>query len=99
MVRIDGDSRFGKTESVRTWCAMYPGRVRLVDVPCTTADGDLYRAVAEQLGIEFSYNTPAQKLRETLEYVLRFARLMIVLDEGHFLIQPALFTWDATNAA
>jgi hypothetical protein len=46
MVEIIGDSRFGKTESVKAWCAMYPGRGRLVKTPCDNIDRSLLEAIS-----------------------------------------------------
>ena len=54
LVQITGDSRFGKTESVKTWCMMHPGKARLVTVPFSSGATDLYRAVADALGIDHS---------------------------------------------
>jgi len=91
LVKVEGDSRFGKTESIATYCAMYPGRVRLVTVPCSNCDADLFRAVADALGIVHGLKTSSRENREKVEYVVRFGRLMIVLDEAHFLL-PVRFS-------
>ena len=53
LVHVEGDSRFGKTQSVKTWCAAWPGKARLVTVPCSNSDADLIRAFAEALGMDF----------------------------------------------
>lgn len=105
MVRIEGDSRFGKTESIETWCAMHPGRARLVTVPCSNADADFYRAIADALGIAYSFKSKAPALREAVEYVVRHAGLMLVFDEAHFLFPqrysdstpPMRLNWIRTN--
>lgn len=85
MVRIVGNSRFGKSESLRTWAAMYPGRVRLVTVPCSNALADLVKAVAESLGLATSFGTSGQQLRTKVEFILQHGRLGILADESHFL--------------
>jgi hypothetical protein len=78
-------------EAVKTWCRMNPGKARLVQTPCSNSDADLYRAVAEAFGLDFSYQTSIRKLKEKVEYVIRFAGLMPVFDEAHFLL-PTRFT-------
>jgi len=85
MVRVDGDPRFGKTESVTAWCDAHPGQVRLVTVPCSNREYDLYTAIAEALGMETG-PVRRSELKTRVEYVLDQARLMIVFDEAHFLI-------------
>ena len=59
MVEIIGDSRFGKTESVKAYCAMYPGRARLVRTPCDSTDRSLLEAIAQALASSFRSNSPA----------------------------------------
>jgi DNA transposition AAA+ family ATPase len=86
LVSITGDSRFGKTESIKTWCEMYPGRARLASVPCSNSDRDLWRAILESYGEACVYTTTATQLRERVEHIVSQGHLMIVLDEAHFLI-------------
>ena len=57
MVRIEGDSRFGKTESVRAWADMRPGLARIVRVPESNSLSDLLRSVLDALGIVYSDRT------------------------------------------
>jgi len=105
MVRIEGDSRFGKTESVKAWCEIRPGRARLVSVPSSNSLTDLHRRVAEALGIEVSYANRAQRLKERIEFVLKHTSLFLVLDESHMLVPqnytaataPARLNWVRTE--
>lgn len=105
MVRVEGDSRFGKTEAVKTWCEMRPGLARLVSVPCSNSVADLVRRVAEALGMEISYGSRAQRLKERVEFVLKHSGLFIVLDEAAFLLPqnyysgsaPARLNWVRTE--
>ncbi len=86
MVRIEGGSRFGKTEALQTWCDMRPGLARLVRVPCDNGMGSFYRRIGEALGIECSFNSNVCRLKERIEYVVKHSGLFLVLDEGAFLI-------------
>lgn len=105
MVRIEGDSRFGKTEAVRAWCDMRPGLARLVRVPSANGIPALMVAIADALGMETSYGSRTQRLRERIEYVLKHSGLFLVLDEAAFLLPqsyaattaPARLNWVRTE--
>lgn len=105
MVRIEGDSRFGKTESVKAWCEMRPGLARLVSVPSSNSIADLHRRIAEALGIDVSYGSRKQGVKERIEYVLQHSGMFIVLDEAAFLVPqnytastaPARLNWVRTE--
>ncbi|MBE0545723.1 MAG: ATP-binding protein [Verrucomicrobia bacterium] len=96
-VRINGNSRFGKTESVRVRAAMYPGRLRLVTVPCSNSLRDLVRAVAESLGISVSYGADGPALNDKVEFILKHGRLGFIFDEAHFLF-PTRYNRDTVPA-
>lgn len=105
MVRIEGDSRFGKTESIRAWCESRPGLARLVNVPSSNTLCDLLRKVADALGIPWTYNTTQAELKIKVEFVIKHSGLFIVLDEGAFLLpqtynrntSPARLNWVRTE--
>src|SRR5690606_34105908 len=84
LVRIEGDSRFGKTEAVTAWCNMRPGLARLVTVPPSNTDLDFFKAIADALGMDYTITVTARQLRERVEYVVSHAGLMLVLDEFHY---------------
>jgi hypothetical protein len=89
MVRIEGDSRFGKTESVKAWCESRPGRARLVSVPSSNGLYDLISNVADALGIEHGYKTSKPQTKLKVEFVLRQSGMFLVLDEGTYLLPQA----------
>jgi hypothetical protein len=91
MVEIVGDSRYGKSQSVQTYCAAYPGRARLVKTPCTNDQRSFFTAIAEAVGVEVTLKTTGAELRHALEFIFRHSGLMLVFDESHFLI-PQNFT-------
>ncbi|MGA2750486.1 MAG: AAA family ATPase [Verrucomicrobiota bacterium] len=105
MVAIEGNSRFGKTQSVRTWSQMLPGQARLVRTPCSNSEYDLLHAIAESLGLEVTLQTGHRELKTRVEFVIRHGGLMFILDEGHFLIPtrfckntpPARLNWVRTR--
>jgi len=94
-VRIEGDSRFGKTQSIETWATMRPGRARLVNVPASNTLIDLLRKVADAAGIAYSYKTNQNELKAKVEYVIQHCRLFFIFDECAFLVPQ---TYSKTSA-
>ena len=88
LVQIEGSSRFGKTTAVRAWAQAHPGKVRLVSTPGTNYDRDLFKAVAEALGVQFAFNKnfSGLRLKDKVETIIRHSGLMFIFDEGHFLL-------------
>ena len=103
-VQIEGNSRFGKSEAVATWCRMQPGRARLIKTPSAVAEGDLLRAVASALGIVITKRSRSPELRQSIEFVLRYSGLQLVFDESQFLLpqnvtrntEPVRLNWVRT---
>jgi hypothetical protein len=91
MVKITGDSRFGKTEAVKAWCAMHPGKARLVKTPCTCDERSFLEALADALGVNRGLEITTAKLRAAIEYIVRHAGLMFVFDESAWLV-PSRYT-------
>jgi histone H3/H4 len=94
-IKFEGQSRGGKTEAVRAYAAMYPGRVRLFACPPGYCSRDLFAAMAESFGIYFTPETPTRKLKDMVEFVLRHSGLMLIADEAHFLLPPPTSTVSA----
>jgi len=86
MVEVIGDSRFGKTEAVKNFCAAFPGRARLVKTPCTNDMHSFFEAIADAVGVEVSLHMKAAEIRRSLEFIFRHSGLMFVFDESHWLI-------------
>jgi hypothetical protein len=97
MVHIAGLPRFGKSESLTAWCNARPGIARVVVVPPSNSEGELYIAVAEALGIDAGAAAKLSDLRTRIEYVLKHSRLMLCIDESHYLF-PTKFTKNTTPA-
>lgn len=91
MTEIRGNSRFGKTQALRTWCAMWPGRVRLVTVPASDSLRDFFRAIAEALGMRLALTANPQVTRDRIGQVLRSSGMFLVFDEAAFLV-PQTYT-------
>jgi hypothetical protein len=85
-VRIEGDSRFGKTEAGKAHVEIHPGLERRTVVPESNSLSDFLRAIADSLGIAYSCGTGLQVLREKIRYVQRQFRCLLLLDESHYLV-------------
>jgi hypothetical protein len=94
--RIDGNSRYGKSESIRAWCQGRPGLTRLMTAHCMPGQIDFFQSFAEPLGIPFDRYRTTRDLRLAVERVLRVSKLMIVVDEAHNLFmgkRPVRLEW------
>ena len=91
MVRIEGGTRFGKTEALSAWADMRPGLARLVRVPRDNSMVSFFKRIGEALGIDCSYGSNPSHLKERVEFVIQHGGLFLLLDEGHFLA-PVNFT-------
>jgi AAA domain len=96
-VKIEGDARTGKTEAIKAWCSMHPGKARLVSTPSGKSLGDLFKAIAEAIGLPYGPKTKGTDLKEQIQYIMRHAGLFLVFDEAHFLL-PASFDRNTTPA-
>jgi hypothetical protein len=85
MVLVDGFARMGKTFAARAWCEQHPGCARYVQVNSSNDDIGFFRAIAKALGVSINLNSKAQELRQRVEETLQRGRLVIVLDEAHYL--------------
>ena len=91
MVRIEGGSRFGKTEGFSAWAEMHLGLARLVRVPCDNSMSCFLKRIGEAMGMDFSYGSNLSRLKERVEYVIQHGGLFLLLDKAHFLA-PMNFT-------
>ncbi len=100
-VMIIGNSRFGKSESIKAHAAAHPGRCRFVNTPATNAMSDLVREIALAIGLDVGLSKRAVDLREQILYVLRFSHLQLIFDEAQRLLPtnysrntaPARLNW------
>ena len=101
MVLLDGLEGRGKTEAVKAWCALHLGLARFVSLKGITSKTTAFREIAKALGIASSYTRTAPEMQARIEDVLKRSKLMIVVDEAHFLfnqsrrmyIRPELVDW------
>ena len=101
MVVLDGLEGRGKTEAVKAWCALHLGTARFVSLKGVTNKTTAFRDIAKALGIASSYTRTAPEMQARIEDVLKRSKLMLVLDEAHFIFnqsqrmysRPELVDW------
>jgi hypothetical protein len=86
MVVLDGPPlRIGKSFAARTWCELHPGLARYVHVPASNDDIGFFRAIAESIGSASAFSFKGVQLRERVEVTLQSSKVMLVLDDAHYL--------------
>jgi len=101
MVVLDGLEGRGKTEAVKAWCELHLGQARFVSLKGITNKTTAFREIAKALGIASSYTRTAPEMQARIEDVLKRSRLLLCLDESHFLFnqsrrmysRPELIDW------
>ena len=100
MVVIEGESGSGKTTAVKAWCDMHQGQVRFVSLSGITNKTGFFRNLATAIGLAAS-NRKASDMQGKVENFFRKTRLMLVIDEAHYLFpqhqrsqsNPELVDW------
>jgi hypothetical protein len=100
MVVIEGESGSGKTTAVEAWCAQHQGEARFVSLSGITHKTGFFQKVATAIGLAAS-NRKASKMQIKVEEFFRRTRLMLVIDEAHYLFRhqprsnsnPELVDW------
>ena len=89
MVLLDGMEGRGKTEAVKAWCEIHLGAARFVSLKGITNKTTAFREIARALGIASSYTRTAPEMQARIEDVLKRSRLMLVMDEAHFIFNQS----------
>lgn len=101
MVVLDGLEGRGKTEAVKAWCELHLGTARFVSLKGITNKTTAFREIAKALGIASSYTRTTPEMQARIEDVLKRSKLMLVVDEAHFVFnqsrrmysRPELVDW------
>jgi hypothetical protein len=107
MVLLDGLEGRGKTEAVKAWCELHLGEARFVSLKGINNKTTAFREIAKALGIAYGYGYKSTDLQGRIEDVLQRSKLMLVLDEAHFIFnqrqriytRPELVDWIDTSIA
>lgn len=101
MVVLDGPEGRGKTEAVKAWYGTHLGTARFASLKGITSKTAAFREIAKALGIASSYARTATEMQARIEDVLKRSKLMLIVDEAHFLFnqsrrmysRPELVDW------
>jgi hypothetical protein len=86
LVLLEGNPRIGKSKSAKTWCEANLGRARYMQVPSTSDDAGFFRAIAEAIGTSCATSLKTPQIRDRIERALQTSKLMLVMDEAHYLL-------------
>ena len=89
-VAIVGTERIGRTTAVEAWCNLHLGEVRFVSLSGLMTRTALLRSIAKALGLASSYTRKAVEMQVHVEDFLQRSRLVLVIDESHFLFSQNL---------
>lgn len=84
MVVVEGESGIGKTTAVEAWCAAHQGQVRFVSLSGITHKTGFFRKLASAIGLAAA-KAKAIDMQVRVEEFFRKTRLMLVIDEAHYL--------------
>lgn len=100
MVVIEGESGTGKTTAAEAWCAAHQGQVRFVSLSGITHKSGFFQKISSAIGLASSQRTTTE-MQIRVEEFFRRTRLMLVIDEAHYLYpqhqhrssSPELVNW------
>lgn len=84
MVVIEGESGIGKTTAAQAWCAAHQGQVRFISLSGITHKTGFFRKLAGAIGLAAA-KSKAIDMQVRVEEFFRKTRLMLVIDEAHYL--------------
>jgi len=101
MVLLDGLEGRGKTEAIKAWCELHLGEARFVSLKGINNKTTAFREIAKALGIAGGNGYKSTEMQARIEDVLQRSKLMLVVDEAHFIFnqrqriytRPELADW------
>ncbi len=84
IIVIEGPSGSGKTHAVELWCRRHLGEARFVTLSGITHRTGLFQKIGAALGLAICQHA-SSKLQAKVEAHLASTKLMLVIDESHFL--------------
>lgn len=89
MVVIEGDSGTGKTTATDAWCAQHQGEARFISLSGITHKTGFFYKLAAAVGLAAA-KRKAVEMQIRIEEFFRRTRLMLVIDEAHYLFPQHL---------
>ena len=101
MVVLEGAPGIGKTKAAETWCESHLGQARFVTLKGCVNKTSIFRTIARALGLAAGYHRGAAGMQVRIEDAIAQSRLMLVIDEAHFLFpqgdrgqaRPEMLDW------
>jgi hypothetical protein len=101
MVVLEGEPGIGKTKATETWCEAHLGEARFVSLKGCVNKTSIFRAIGRAFGIGCGYMRGATELQARIEDVLQRSRMLLAVDESHFLFgqseriysRPEMIDW------
>jgi energy-coupling factor transporter ATP-binding protein EcfA2 len=84
MVVIEGESGSGKTTAAQAWCAAHQGEARCISLSGITHKTGFFRKLATAIGLSAARSKAIDMQVRVEDFFLR-TRLMLVIDEAHYL--------------
>ncbi|MCI0535060.1 MAG: ATP-binding protein [Verrucomicrobiales bacterium] len=85
MVVIEGDPRLGKSTATEAWCQMHLGEARYVSIKDVRSDTCFLRQICKALGLACGDMLKVEQMRNSIEEMLTKTKLVLVIDEAHYL--------------
>jgi len=84
MVVIEGESGVGKSTAAEAWCNAHQGEARLISLSGISHKTGFFRKLATAIGLSAG-KSKAVDMQIRVEDFFRKTRLMLVIDEAHYL--------------
>lgn len=102
---VEGNSGFGKTTALKAWCDMHPGQARYVQLSGITNRTTFFHKLSEALNVADGKGYKPNHRQIRIYDFLKATKLMLVIDEGHYLwpqarkvdSHPELINWLNTD--
>jgi hypothetical protein len=89
MVVLEGNAGVGKSTNAKAWCAARPGLVRYISLSGITNRITFFQKIGAAIGLA-TCQRKAHQLQGRIEDYFARSKMMLVIDEAHFL-WPQLF--------
>jgi len=92
LVLATGTYRVGKSFSAQAWAQSHLGVARYVQLTSARDDEAFFRQIARSIGVACSLKRKAAEIRERVEATLQHQQIMLIFDEGQFVLPQTVRT-------
>lgn len=87
---IHGLEGRGKTHAVKTWCCLHQSEARFISLSGINNKTVFFKRLAEAIGLSIPRSMVLSEIQHLIEETLQSSRLMLVIDEAHYLFAQAM---------